>query len=95
MPLGGHAKFLCLGTQVERGKLRRLGRQRLHSVKSDLSVTLKARRVIFLIRKTKKARDITLASDWPSGAGMISTVCKRVLESSIISALMPTVSKKH
>jgi len=44
-------------------------------------------------QKTKKARDITLAYDWPSGAGMISTVCKKVLESSITRALMPTSSK--
>jgi len=76
VPLGGHATFLCLGTQGEQRKIRRLGRQRLHSVKSDLSVMLEARRVICLVRKTKKARDITLASDWPSGAGMISNVRK-------------------
>ena len=94
VPLGWHATFLCLGTQDEQRKIRRLGRQRVLSLEADFSVTLKARRMICLIRKTKKARDITLALDWPSGAGMFSTVLKKVLESSITSALMPTASKK-
>jgi len=64
VPLGGHATFLCLGTQGEQRKIWRLGRQRVLSLEADFRVTLELKRVIHLIRKTKKARDITLASDW-------------------------------
>ena len=58
----------------------RKGRSQANSVcslESDFSVTLEARRVICLIRKTKKARVITLASDWPSGASMIIVTCAK------------------
>ena len=44
---------------------------RVLSVEAESSVTLETRCVMRLIRKTKKARDITVASDWPSGASMI------------------------
>ena len=93
--MGGTPRSCALVHEANKGRYGSQATAHVLSLEADFSVTLEARRVIRLIRKTKKARDITLASDWPSGASMISTVCKKLLESSITSALMPTASKKH
>jgi len=63
VPLG-HATFLCPGTQRTKGKAGAKPTARLLSMVAENSVTLRPGHVRRLT-KTKKARDMVLASDWP------------------------------
>jgi len=59
----GHATFLCPGTQRTKEDAGAKPTARLHSEVAESSVTLKPGHVKRL-QKTKKARDLTLASNW-------------------------------